>query len=312
MCVVLLFCAIGIFSQEKFSKEISFVTENDLYTSTYDDRYYTNGMFLSYSYLSKIQPKELEKRIFEWQVGHKMYTPSNAITLDINKHDRPFAGYLFSSFSIHNIYKNNSSFKTTLQLGVLGKNAFSEELQDFIHDLYNFKKAIGWKYQIKNALGLNLNAAYNQLLSKNKKTNLDVFWVNYGKIGTVHTALSTGFLARFGFKPLQALANSLAFKTHLNSRNTKYFSAVESFLFIKPTVKYTLYDATLQGSFLNRNSVVTNEIEPLIFAVSVGFKFTTNRFNFGYTYNYNTNASKGLDYNNGHTFGSIHLNYLLK
>jgi lipid A 3-O-deacylase len=303
---------LSIFSQKKFSKEIVFITENDLYTSTYDDRYYTNGMFLSFKYLSKEKKETLEKKIFEWEIGHKIYTPNKATTLYIKNHDRPFAGYLYSSFSINRIYKNNQSFKTILQLGVIGSNAFSKELQDFIHDVYGFEKAVGWKYQIKNALALNFNAEYNKFLVKDTSNHYDLSWINSGKIGTVFTNIASGFLARIGFKPLQNLANSIAYNTNINNANTSYFKAVESFVFIKPSIGYTFYDATLQGSFLNPNSEITAELIPLVFSLEIGFKFTANRFNFGYTINYNTNKSKNLKFDNGHKFGAINFNYVLE
>jgi len=307
-----LFFTISIFSQKKFSKEISFITENDLYTSTYDDRYYTNGMFLSFKYVSKEKDETLEKKIFAWEIGHKMYTPNKATTLDIKNHDRPFAGYLYSSFSINRIYKNNQSFKTILQLGVIGSNAFSKELQDFIHKIYGFNKTVGWKHQIKNALALNFNAEYNKFLIKDTSNHYDLSWINSGKIGTVFTNVTSGFLVRVGFKPLQSLANSIAFNTNINSKNTSYFRAVESFVFIKPSIRYAFYDATLEGSFLNKNSEVTTELTPLIFSLEIGFKFTANRFNYGYTINYNTNKSKNLKFNNGHKYGAINFNYVLK
>jgi lipid A 3-O-deacylase len=307
-----LFCVLGVYSQDKFSKEISFITENDVYTSTYDDRYYTNGMFLSFKYLSKEKNENLEKKIYTWEIGHEMYTPHKAITFDIKNHDRPFAGYLYSSFSINKIYKNSQSFKTTVQLGVIGSNAFSKELQDFIHDIYGFIKAVGWKHQIKNALALNFNAAFNKFLVKDASNHYDVSWINLGKVGTVYTNISSGFLARIGFKPLQSLANSIAYNTNINNENTSYFRAVESFIYIQPSVQYAFYDATLQGSFLNTNSEVTTELIPLIFSLEIGFKFTANRFNFGYTINYNTNKSENLRFDNGHKYGTIRFNYLLQ
>lgn len=310
--ILFLFSTFSVFSQKKFSKEISFITENDLYTSTYDDRYYTNGMFLSFRYLSKEKNENLDKKILEWEIGHEMFTPSNATTLDINNHDRPFAGYLYSSFSINRIYKNNQSFKTTLQLGFIGSNAFSKELQDFIHDIYGFRKVVGWKHQIKNAIALNFNADYTKFLGKDKTNHFDISWVNSGKIGTVYTNISSGFLARIGFKPLQNLANSIAYNSNINNKETSYFREVESFIFIKPSLRYALYDATLQGSFLNTGSDVTNELIPFVFNIEIGFKFTVNRFNFGYTFNYNSNKSKDLSFDNGHKYGSINLNYLLK
>ena len=310
--VLFLLCTFTLYSQEKFSKEISLITDNDLYTSTYDDRYYTNGMFFSYKYLSKKKNENLEKRILEFEIGHEMYTPFNATTTSVTNHDRPFAGYLYGSFGINRIYKKNNSFKTTLQLGVIGSNAFSKELQDFIHNLYGFKKVVGWKHQIKNAIALNFNTEYNQFLIKDKSNHFDITWVNSVKLGTVYTNVSSGFLLRVGFKQLQSLANSIAYKTNINNKSTSFYREIESFIFLKPTLRYAFYDATLQGSFLNTSSEVTNELIPLVFNVELGLKFTAKRFNFGYTFNYNTNKSKNLRFNNGHKYGSININYLLR
>lgn len=311
--IILLFFSSFIISQEKFSKEISLVTDNDLYVSTIRDRYYTSGIFLTYRYLSKQKKEHLEKRIFEWQIGHEMYTPYVSTVPNISFHDRPFAGYLYGGFNVKRIYKNHQIFKTSLRLGFIGPNAFGKELQEFIHNIYGFKKAIGWEYQIKNALALNLGAQYLKRVVKTEKDNFDISWVNQVNIGTVYTNVSSGFYSRFGFKPLQSLANSIAFGTNINDENTRFKREVESFIYVKPTVQYAFYDATLQGSFLNTSSsVVTKEIIPLIFNIEFGILFTAHRFNFGYSFMYNTSKSKDLRYGYGHKYGRISINYLLR
>lgn len=308
----LLFLSLNFFSQQKFSKEISLTTDNDLYVSAQRDRYYTSGIFLNYRYLAKNENEKLEKKIIEWQIVHKMYSPNKAIVPIIELHDRPFAAYLYGSFGIKKVYKENKILNTALQLGVIGPNAFGREIQDFIHDIYGFKKAIGWKHQIKSALGLNLDVAYTSFLTKNATNTFDIFWVNTAELGTIYTNISSGFNMRFGFIPLQKMINSIAFNTNLNDENTNYVREIESFFYIKPTLRYALYDATLQGSFLNKNSEVTKELIPLVFNIELGFKFTANRFNFGYIFNYNTSKSEGLRYTYGNKFGTIQVNYLLR
>lgn len=306
-----LFLPIILFSQEKYAKEISFISDNDFYFSTFNDRYYTNGLFLSYKYLSKTKKENQEKRILEWQIGHEMFTPYEAVVQSVNLHDRPFASYLFTSFGVNRIYKNDRTLNTTIQIGVIGPNAFGKELQDFIHDIYGFKKAIGWKHQIKNAFGLNFNANYNQFLIKDPSNHYDISWINSAKTGTIYTNISSGFYARLGFKPLARIINSIAFKTNLNDKNTSFKREIESFLYIKPLVRYTLYDATIQGSFLNTTSEVTKEVVPFVFHLELGLKFTANRFHFGYIFNYNTNKSKNLRYDNGNNYGTVSVHYLL-
>lgn len=309
---ILIFIPFCLNSQQKFSKEISLVTDNDLYVSVDRDRYYTNGTFMNYRYLAKNKNENLEKKIIELQIGQEMYTPNKAIVQDITLHDRPFAGYLYGSFNIKRVYKKNRILNTTVQVGVVGPSAFGEELQSFIHDIYNFDEAIGWQYQIQNAFALNFDAEHISFLTQNKAQNLDVFWVNSARLGTVYTNFSSGLHMRFGFIKLQKMINSIAFNTHLNNNSTNYKREKESFFFIKPTLRYALYDATIQGSFLNTNSEVTKEIIPFVFHVAVGFKFTVNRFNFGYIFNYNTSKSKNLKYTYGNKYGTIAINYLLK
>ena len=138
-----------IFSQQKFSKEISFINDNDLYVSVVRDRYYTNGMFLNYRYLSETKKEFVEKKIFQWQIGHKMFTPYKAVVTSKADHDRAFAAYLYGVFGFTNVYKTNKIFSTSVEVGVIGENAFGKELQNFIHDIYGFKRATGWEYQIK-------------------------------------------------------------------------------------------------------------------------------------------------------------------
>ncbi|WP_036841660.1 lipid A deacylase LpxR family protein [Polaribacter sp. Hel_I_88] len=306
-----LFISFNVISQEKFSKEISFITDNDLYVSFNRDRYYTNGMFLNYRYITKNENLKLEKKIFEWEIGHEMFTPNKSIVQTIDEHDRPFAGHLYGSFGVKNVYKNNKILNYTLQVGVIGPNAFGKELQDFIHGIYGFQKATGWQFQIKNAFALNFDVDYIRFLGKNETNTVDFSWVNTARVGTVYTNINAGFYVRFGLNPLEKIINSIAFNTNLNDETTNSKRAKESFFFMKPMLRYAFYDATLQGSFLNETSLVTKDLISVVFNIEIGLKFTANRFNFGYTFNYNTSKSEGLRYSYGNKYGTLNVNYLL-
>ncbi|WP_410016849.1 lipid A deacylase LpxR family protein [Tenacibaculum sp. HL-MS23] len=303
----ILLSSISLFSQRKYAKEFSFLNDNDLYISPNQDRYYTNGMFFSYRYLSNNTTEKLEKKIFEIQIGHHMYTPFKATVEQSSDHDRPFAGYLFGSFGIHRFYKNETILKTTLQLGALGPSALSKPMQDFIHEIYGFKKAIGWEDQISDALAVNLKIAYIKKLANDNY--LDVNWVNNIRIGTVYTDFSTGFYGRIGLKPLQKIINSIAFNANLNNENTNFNNEIESFLYIKPMFSYVAYDATIEGSFLNDSSPITYDIEPFKFTAEIGIRFTANRFNFGYAINYHTKKLKSMRVPKGNFYGTLLFNY---
>ena len=310
--LVLVFVPLFTISQEKFSREISFITENDLYTSIVRDRYYSSGIFLVYRYLSNKKNKSQEKRILEWKLGQEMYTPHKSVVNGINEHDRPFAGYLYGSFGINRVYKKDQILNTSIQIGVIGTNSYAQELQEFIHDIYHFKKAVGWQYQIENAFTLNFNAEYLKTILKAQKNSFDVTWTNNINFGTIYTNISTGFNARIAIKPLQNLSNSIGFNTNLNNEQNNSFKEIESFLYINPKLRYAFYDATLQGSFLNTASLVTKELIPVVFDIELGIKFTSNRFNFGYAFIYNTSKSKDLRHTYGHKYGNITISYLLR
>lgn len=307
----LFFVSMFVTSQEKYAKEISFVNDNDLYVSPNRDRYYTNGMFLSFRYLSKIKNKKFEKKIYEWQIGHEMYTAYKAVVENKSEHDRPFAAHLYASYGIKRVYQNNTIFNYSLQLGLIGPSALGKELQSFIHRIYGFKEAVGWQYQIKNALSFNANSSFIKTLGTSKTNLLDISWVNTASLGTIYTHVSSGFFARIGLSALQKINNSIAFNTQLNDENTTFKREIESFFFIQPMLRYAFYDATIEGSFLNKNSEVTKEIVPLVFDLAIGLKFTANRFNFGYTFNYNTSKSRDLRYTYGNKYGTLSFHYLL-
>ena len=296
-----------LFSQRKYANEFSFLNDNDLYISSSQDRYYTNGMFLTYRYLSNNTSENIEKKIFEVQLGHHMYTPFKATVNQHMDHDRPFAGYLFGGFSINRFYKNQTILKTAIQIGTMGTSAISKELQDFIHTIYGYKKAIGWKYQIANAFAINLNVDYIKNIANNEF--LDINWINNAKLGTIYTDVSTGLYGRIGLKPLQKIVNSIAFSANLNTKNTNFNNEIESFLYIKPMFTYIAYDATIEGSFLNKNSPITFDIEPFKFTTEIGIRFTANRFNFGYAVNYHTKKLKSIRVPKGNFYGTIQLNY---
>ncbi|CAL2104316.1 putative enzyme [Tenacibaculum sp. 190130A14a] len=306
---IILLSAHTIFAQKQFSKEFSFLNDNDLYVSVKRDRYYTNGMFLSYRYLSGTSSDKVKKKIYEFQIGQEMYTPFKA-TVDLKgDHDRPFAAHLFGSFGIHRFYQNNSALKTSLQLGIIGPEALGRDLQDFIHDIYGYKKAIGWNYQIASAISINLNASYLKQISSNQAKTLDLTWSNRLRVGTVYTDASTGLYGRIGLKPLQDLVNTIAFNSNLNNSNSKTTNVSEIFFFINPMIHYTLYDATIQGSFLNNNSPITFDINPFKFTTQIGLQFTLNRFNLGYFINYHTKKLKSIQVPGSNVYGTVLINY---
>lgn len=297
-------------AQEKLSKEFRLITDNDLYISINKDRYYTSGIFLEYSFLTNHSNPNLSKKIIDFGLNQEIYTPINPTVRSKGDHDRPFAGYLYGSFGVRNVYKKESILGFSIQIGTLGSKSYAEELQRFIHSLYNFADITGWVYQIRDAFALNFNINYTTNLYTSKNNTFDFGWISNANAGTMFTNLSSGFYTRFGFKKLQKIINSVGFYSNLNNANTNTLNKNESFLYVKPSLRFAFYDATLQGSFLNTSSPVTKVLNPFVLDVEVGFRYIKKRFDLGYAIHFYSNKSQGLKTDEINRYGSIILGYL--
>lgn len=299
------------FPQRKYSKELSIISDNDLYTSLSKDRYYTNGLFFSYRFLSNKTYDNNQKKIYEILIGQQIYTPFKAVVQSKLLHDRPFAGYLYGSFGLHYFFANSTVLKFSTQIGTVGPSSLSEEVMKITHKIYGFKEAIGWKHQIKETFGFNINANFIKPISLNTFKKADISWYNDIKIGTIFSDISSGLYARLSFNPLQNLNNSVAFNGNLNNTKSKTFNKPEFFIYAKPIISYVIHDTTIQGSFFNNNSPVTYNIIPFKFSTEIGLHFTANRFNFAYTVNYHTKKLKSVQVPSSNIYGSIKINYQL-
>lgn len=304
--LIFLIIATALFSQRNYTNEISLVTDNDLYTSLYRDGYYTNGIFINYYTLKSSTNKKIEKKIIQFQLGQMMYTPFRATILYASMHDRPFAGYLFGQYGVNRFYKNESILQTTLQLGVIGPSSGAREAQAFIHHIYGFPTAVGWDYQIREALGLNLGINYSHLIKRTNSKLTDVSTYSSVNVGSIFTNFATGIYARFGFEELQKIFNTVGLHSNFSSDTSRQ---TESFFYVKPMINYVLYDATIQGSFLNKSSPVTFDVMPFVFQLETGLRFATGRFNYGYTVYYHTKKLKNDQIAKSNLYGRIFVGY---
>jgi len=296
-----------VFSQNQHSKSFGFISDNDVYVSATQDQYYSNGLTLQYQFLSKITSEKLVKKIYTVQLGHYLYTPFRAFVPDVANQDRPFAGYLFADFGITKFYKNESSFKMTYQLGILGPSAQADQIQIWYHRTFGLPHIAGWAYQIQDQLGANVNLSYikNVAYTSNKQLDFNAF--AEAKVGTIFDELTLGFVSRIGFKTLNPIYNSVLFNSNIGNEKTAH-PIKEVYFFVKPQLSYVAYNATIQGSLFNDNSPLTFDSKPIKASVQLGLKWASKRFNYGYSITY---LSKAVDNNRvkKHKYGTITMIY---
>ncbi|GMQ46978.1 lipid A deacylase LpxR family protein [Vibrio sp. 10N] len=188
---------------------LSFSLDNDGIWGTDED--YTNGIFLSYTSgaitpwaifrplsLSYWGASSLDK--VEFQLGHKMWTPSD-IEADVPiAGDRPYAGYFHGELNYISLHPQQAQ-RFNVTLGSTGEGSFADRAQQLVHSLVGSKEPKGWAYQIEDRVvgsvgyltHLNLK---REPLSGN--TGWEISNVTEANLGNFRSDVSTGMMLRFG------------------------------------------------------------------------------------------------------------------
>lgn len=307
---VLLLMSLNIWSQKHIA-EIGLILENDLYTSSVNDKYYTNGFELYYRYLNPPKNENSVKKITEFRLVQYIYNPQTIRAKNILVNDRPFAGLLFAEAGIHQFTANESVLKLNAQLGFMGPNAYGEEVQQRFHKTFGYDKVSGWEYQIQNALLLQAEVFFGKKLATlNDKNTFDILAQAEVKVGTILNEITAGPVLRIGFKKLLPIAESNLYDASLRY-DQEYEATSEFYFFMSPKISYQAYDATIQGSLFGDKSPVTFDLIPFRFQVEAGLKYRKNNWNLHYTFNYTSQEAENI-VNMGYFYGSIGIGYLLK
>ncbi|MBS7256496.1 lipid A deacylase LpxR family protein [Flavobacterium branchiicola] len=302
-----------VFGQAK-TKEIGIISDNDLYTSSKNDMYYTNGLEFFFRFLSKNENPKINKKITEFRIGQYIYNPRFINKEAIYENDRPFTAYLFAEAGRSFFYQSESVLKTDFQVGFMGPNALGRETQESFHHLIGYKNVYGWENQLHNAFGIQAHVLYSKKLFPGKHNDfVDLHFQSEANLGTIFTGVSTGLLTRIGFKKLLPVYDS---NLHDASVNTQpQYNIREFYFYAMPSVNYQFYDATIQGSMFNDTSPLTFDIVPWRFNAEFGLKYRHNNWNLSYSFLYRGREVEPnfiTDKNTGYFYGSIRLGYLLK
>lgn len=298
------------FSQKSFTKELGIYTDNDAYSNLFNDGYYTAGIIMFYKYIPKNNDSTKAKKIIEWNLGMKMYTPKEGDAPRIIDQDRPFAGYLFGSGFIHHFYKNESVLKYGATFGIIGPASGVGKAQMKIHKFFSFYDPEGWEYQIKNLLALNTHFMFSKKIIRFCGNRIDLNSFVQINVGTVETNAGFGLMNRLSIFAMRKVNRSTIFGGLADITTTRKSQInSEFFLFVRPLLIYRFYDATIQGSMFNQKSPITYEIEPVLFSLETGIMFQLNRFNLKYSVTFNSQELLN-DKVKRQTYGTINLSYV--
>ncbi|HXH98999.1 MAG TPA: lipid A deacylase LpxR family protein [Sphingobacteriaceae bacterium] len=275
-------------AQSSFKNEFGFQSDNDAYLATTQDRYYTNGLSITFRHATDQSQlnKKLNKKIWEAEFGHKMYNAQSGQITNIDDVDRPFAAYMYVGGGLNWLYNSENSLKLSVHAGTIGPAALGKEVQELLHRIVGFYEIKGWEYQVNNEFGINSTVSYNHFIHRNKANNTDFTLMSYLNAGNTFTGAGAGLLFRTGF--INQLFNSVSTNSIIaNNSSTAPLNKKEFFFFIKPSLHLVAYDATVRGGlFIKDKGAVTYGTKPLVFSQELGLNFAKNRWtmNFGVTF----------------------------
>lgn len=303
---------IGLFSTplfgQNYKSEFGFNSENDTYTLTSIDQYYTNGLFIQYRRAmdaTKFGNEKIAKKILELEIAQQIFNPQSGGIPDPSFIDRPFAGYAFLGGHLSTFYANESMLKLSLRLGTIGPNSGADKFQTFYHKLFGFYEIMGWENQIGNEIAINSSINFQKILTNtdvDRTTDLSV--EGYGNLGTTFTGAGFSFLFRAG--RIEKLFNSTINSARILNNGEKLIHESEFYFYARPSLNFIGYDATIQGRMF-ADDAFTFDPNRLVFIQQVGASLAKNRWTADVSFNFKTKRNKEMV--RPHKFGSIKIFY---
>ncbi|RYG51835.1 MAG: lipid A deacylase LpxR family protein [Chitinophagaceae bacterium] len=301
---ILLLFPVLVFAQRH---EAGIVLENDLFTSTVNDKYYTNGIELLYRFASKRKTSSTLKSTNEFRIGQYIYNPQTVQAADPNFHDRPFAGVLSGQYIKGWFYNSGSMLKVGATAGIIGPESGAEATQKLIHNTFGYKRVAGWAYQIRTTPVIGLRANFLQHIWASENVDLGIQGEAFG--GTAFSGVSAGFVSRIGIFDLLPRHQSIMYGAAVG--NDVSVPQKELFIYVAPGIQYQFYDATIQGSAFNDHSPIVWDLVPMRIVGEAGIKYRTGNLCMSYAFIYRGKEADNW-VNIGYYYGSISASWLFK
>ncbi len=251
---------------------VSLRVENDIYFS---DRYYTNGLKLSYTgfgddfWTSGVQFAALNLFVPDGRqayqtvsIGQKMCVSSDINIPNPPLDDRPYAGWLYAAFGAH-LASENRLDSLTVNLGVVGPLSLAEDAQKFFHSIIDADWPRGWHNQIENEPGIIVAYEHSERLWRAAITDnfsADVIGSLGAEFGNVMTQGRARAFVRFGFNmPYSFMPNRIDASdgNDVEWRPSDSSPDWHCFMYGGGAARFVGYDITLDGNtYRDSRSVV--------------------------------------------------------
>ncbi len=267
----------------KAPTQVTLQLDNDSYLIHGTDRFYTNGVHLIVRFPLTTQQHASGERqdTYGWRFGQDLYTPANAgnAGAQLDPSNRPFAAWLYLGVFRETVLtegRDAQFWRFGLDIGCLGPCAHGEQSQNTVHRVSGADQAIGWESQVRNGLGVQVNAQYAPLRLQ-PTSWLDVSPYVSAEAGNVFIQGGGGTVLRVGrfATPFGAMSAGVPTSPHRGDR-------AEWFLFGRIATFAVGYDATLQGGW-GSDSPRTVDPKRMLVATEWGASYHGHRWSLGYS-----------------------------
>ena len=300
------------------------VEENDLFVNS--DRHYTQGFRQSLLLGDDVMPSYVKllagaipgfgvsQHIADklgFEIGQSIYTPANLRATELQRHDRPYAGWLYTGVILQRRFFMDGGWPVLdnfqIDAGVIGPHSNAQETQTWVHEFRGFDVPKGWAHQLHDEPGIALKYQRTWLFSPDMRDRwIDLIPHAGFSLGNVDTSFRIGGTLRigvhlpddFGVSTISSLATTEGgwAKARVDRRWGFYaFTGTEL-----STVAYTAF---LDGNLFRHSHHV--EKEPIVAEFKIGVGFVLNLVELGLTYVYRTPQFVGQGKNDA--YGSVSL-----
>ena len=294
---------------QEYRQSFGFKSDNDTYLANGQDRYYTNGLFISYrrAIQEPVLKANLNKKIYQLEIGQKMFNAQSGYIPGIQYVDRPITAYLYGGASMEWFYESESWLKAGVEIGTIGPAALGRQAQELVHRITGLYSPKGWEYQLNNEMGMNMNLAYTRMIQRSPSGKMDLMWNGLARLGTHFSGAGLGFTLRAG-KLNQLFQTAYARSNLSGSKPVAKLTASEFFFFARPQIDLVVYDASISGGMFRKDKgPVTFSSKPWVLSQEFGLVVSKNRWMAQLSYTFKTPEVSSPA--GAHQYGSISTYY---
>jgi hypothetical protein len=245
---------------------ISIWEENDKFAIKNKDRYYTQGLRISY---------QEDPHTF-WSLTQEINTPSDTSNPNPPDTELPYSAALYLTYGYGKILdrggKKDCLFIIEGDLGVIGPSALGETIQNRFHDLIGTPTTDGWGTQVPNEIVLNVDIEFRRrfLFDQSGLGLRDLITRGALQLGTMRTEAIFGAQFRWGVGFEQNwgqtfIRHGSAYNPHFSDAGLGKFS---SWFFADAQVEVVMRNYATDGTNFRESRSVTRN--PVVGQLAIG------------------------------------------